>query len=124
MFLLGDSHAYALLKEAALNMYVADPTSFRESDTTTPATAGAWSKIQESNRLLEELLVYSSDKWDATRNPTTTTAAIANSTDGTNATTATIDVGTLREHLEDANLALDGSREVLVHRLRAEYERK
>ena len=102
MLLLGDTYHCALLKEAALHSSFADPTSFRESSD--PVTAAAWSKIQESARLLEELLVYTSNKLVMTRNPTTTTTIM--------------DVDTLREHLEDANLALDGSREVLVHRLR------
>ena len=132
MLLLGDTYHCALLKEAAMQSYVVDPTSFRDSDTTTTAS---WSKVQESSRLLEELLVYTSNKLVATRNPTTTAAiatsaagATQNSAGGTNAGAAAVvvvddnctamDVGTLREHLEDANLALDGSREALVHRLR------
>ena len=142
MLLLGDSHSCALLKEAAMQSYFADPTSFRDSDTTTTAS---WSKIQESSRLLEELLVYTSNKLVANRNPTAAAAAAAttstlNSAGGTNNATVsstgtetnagavpvvmvddnctTMDVGTLREHLEDASLALDGSREVLVRRLR------
>merc|ERR1711865_1081254 len=107
-------------------MYVADPTSFRGK--------AAWWKIQESNRLLTELLVYSSNKLVASRNPTpaaiqesagetsgtartgTNTDAVV--VDGDDNTTHTMDVGTLREHLEDANLGLDGSREMLVTRLR------
>ena len=79
MLLLGDTYHYSLLKEAAMRSYWSDPTSFRESDTTT----ASWSKIQESSRLLEELLVYTSNKLVATRNSTTTTT--------------TMDVGTLHE---------------------------
>jgi hypothetical protein len=138
MLLLGDSHSCALLKEAAWNMYVADPKTVKGSNTED------WNRLKESNDLLEELLVYTSNKLVATRNPTTTPPTAVgdtqNSAGGTNNATAsstgtemnagavaarmvvddcsTMDVGTLREHLDDANLALDGSREVLVHRLR------
>ena len=109
MFLLGDTYHCALLKEAALKSYIADPTSFRDSDTTTRS----WSKIEESSRLLKELLIYTSNKLVAPRNPATTTTAVTSLT-----VTATMDVGSLREHLEDANLPLDGSREMLISRLR------
>ena len=108
MFLLGDTYHCALLKEAAMQSYIVDPTSFRASEDTT--TAAVWSQIHESNRLLDELLVYTGNKLVATQNPTTTPAA-ANDC-------SIMDVGTLREHLEEANRALDGSREMLVSRLR------
>ena len=119
MFLLGDTYHCSLLKEAALQSYIADPTSFRDSDTT---TTGSWSKIEESSRLLKELLIYTSNKLVATRNPTATPGGLAiyDSYD----VSFTMDVSTLREHLEEANLALDGSREILVSRLHSYRQQK
>ena len=92
-------------------------------------------KIQESSRLLEEFLVSTSDKLVTTRNPTAPAAiqdsagamSGASSTDtdtdavvveGEDDTARTMDVRTLREHLIGANLVLDGSREMLISRLR------
>ena len=105
MLLLGDTYHCALLKEAALNMYVADPKAVKGSNTE------AWNRLKESSDLLEELLVYTSNKLVTTRNPTTTTPLF-------------LDNCALREQLEDANLALDGSRAILVHRLRVYREQQ
>jgi len=138
MLLLGDTYHCALLKEVALHSSFADPTSFRESS----SDPAAWSNILDSHRLLSELYVYTNNKIVATRNPNTSifgavsqdrideddpvrrslASAVMNTNagvvEGEDDTTRTIDVCTLRERLGEANLGLDGSREMLVTRLR------
>ena len=101
MLLLADSHHFALLKEATMNVYVVDPMAVKRSNTE------AWNRLKESSDLHEELLAYTSTKLVATKNLMLTNARIVPE-----------DIGTLREHLENFNLALDGSREMLVSRLR------
>ena len=70
-------------------------------------------------------IVYTSDKLVTTQNPTTIQENSSTNTntdtevvEGEDDTTRTMDVGTLRERLEEAKLGLDGSREMLVTRLR------
>ena len=83
--IVADSYSCALLKEAAIHVFV--------SDTKTTNEAEAWSKIRECNKLLTELFLASSKRHLIYQ----------------------MDVRTLREELGEANLELDGSREVLVN---------
>ena len=64
----------------------------------------AWSQIEESTKLLKEFV----DR-----------AMMAKEDMPSNTSTEVdkMDVGTLRKHLDEANLELDGSREILVDRL-------
>ena len=116
LLLLADSHSCALLKEAALNMYVAGPKTVKGSN------PEDWNRLKESSDLLEELLDYATSEKktyvpivDSTENTTTTTT--------TTTTTSTAeenideyDVTSLRERLEQFDLDVDGSREMLVNR--------
>ncbi|OEU08638.1 hypothetical protein FRACYDRAFT_249532 [Fragilariopsis cylindrus CCMP1102] len=113
MLVLGDSHSLALLKEAAMNMYASDPIILQESE--------SWSEINESNRLLEELLKFVSLKLVSSKNGETTAYFPIVIQD--NATIIEhLDVTTLREQLQDKKLDLDGSREILVQRLKSWWE--
>jgi hypothetical protein len=92
LLILADSHSCALLKEAATDLILTDKDTVKN-------TSG-WAKIKESNRLLVELLESN---------------VSSNASDGD---IDKLDVATLREELEEADLELDGSREVLVNRLK------
>ena len=60
-----------------------------------------WAKVMESNRLLGELLKFCNAK---------KSSAVDD-----------LDVTSLREQLLEANLVIDGSREILVDRLKGHY---
>jgi len=81
-----DSQSCALLKEAAIKLFIAD--------TKTVKSAEAWSKVKESPQLVLELL-------DSITNDCSEEID-------------RIDVGDLRKILQKANLEFDGSRAVLV----------
>jgi hypothetical protein len=91
LLLLADSHACALLKEEAMKCCLMNIESAKKSS--------GWKLLQESPVLLEELLTFSCiqsrDKIDC------------------------MDVGELRKELQKRQLEVDGSREILVNRLRA-----
>jgi len=103
LLILADSHSCALLKEAATNLFVTDPKTVKEN-------AEAWSKITESRRLLEELL----DTLMCSNEPVEEAHNFTSKIDQ-------MDVTTLRKDLEEANLELDGSREVLLDRLKTHH---
>jgi hypothetical protein len=95
LLILADSYSCALLKEAAMDTVVTDINTAKKSE--------AWSQIKESNRLLEELLGLACSKKRLTK---TNTSKIDQ-----------MDVTALREELDEEDLEVDGSREVLVDRL-------
>jgi hypothetical protein len=95
LLIFADSHSCALLKEASTNLFV--------TDTETVQNAEAWSKVRESRRLLEELL----NSLVRSNKPKNNSSEIDQ-----------MDVTTLRKELGTANLELDGSRELLVDRLK------
>ena len=92
LLLFGDAQSCALLKEAAMNLFVVDMETFKNAE--------AWSKIEESLKLMKELVQGLSDRKNTDR----------------------VTVASLREELEEASLALDGSREILVNRLKKHQE--
>jgi len=98
LLLLADSHNCALLKEAVVELFLAEAETIKRTE--------GWSGIRQSNRLLEELLdsVLLSNKPGGD-------PEYQNDIDH-------LDVGALRDELQEANLPLDGSREVLVNRLK------
>jgi len=91
LLLLADSHSCALLKEAAIELFLANSNTVMK----TPD----WHKIAESRRLHSELF-----------------EALVSFQ---NQITDKLNVTSLREELEKLDLELDGSREVLVKRLNA-----
>ena len=100
LLILADSHSCALLKEAATNLFLKEADSVEQ----TPD----WSKIEESTALLKELLKAS-------------LLASKNQSGDNNANFATdgadrLNVTSLRQQLEQADLEVDGSRDVLVRR--------
>ena len=100
LLLFGDSHSCALLKEAAVNLFVGNMKAFKNAE--------AWSKIEESLKLMTELVQALTDK-PKTHNGTTIDR---------------MTVARLRKELEKASLALDGSRKILVNRLKTHRETK
>lgn len=97
LFIFADSHSCALLKEAASNLFVHNVKQVKQSK--------GWSQIRESSQLLEELL----DSLARSKGPMEEYCETEYDW---------FDVTTLRTQLEAAKLELDGSREVLVHRLK------
>jgi hypothetical protein len=90
--LYADAHCCALLHEAAFNVCVANPTAVR-------ASAG-WTQLKESPELLAELFGAS---------------PIGPSSESDS---DTMKVATLRQKLEEKNLDVDGTREMLIQRLK------
>ena len=102
MLILGDSYSCALLKEAAMKLYASDPSAVRESE--------GWSELKESTCLLDELLEYVGKELMSYKNDndaTTTTTTVDN-----------LDVTSLREQLQESKLEVDGSRSMLIERLK------
>jgi hypothetical protein len=102
LLLLSDSYSCALLKEAAMNVYIKDTKTVIESK-------ADWTKLTESNDLLLELLLY------ATTGHKKYSSVVENG-DGTLDDVDDFDVTSLRERLEKVNLDVDGSRQILVER--------
>jgi len=101
LLILSNSYSSALLKEEATNLFVSDPETVKSVE--------AWSKIQESSRLLTELL----DKFAFSRK------LIGGNRSGE---IRQLDVTTIRKKLAEEDLALDGSRETLINRLNKHAE--
>ena len=115
---LSDSHTCALLKEATLDMVSSNPQLAMESK--------HWYMVEESSRLLTELLLHynksnNNNNNNNNRNAMTMTMTTTNTTSNNNISKQQyydhMDVTSLRCRLEDINLACDGSREMLVNRL-------
>jgi hypothetical protein len=104
--LLCDSHSCALLKEASMRLHESDAQTVMESK-------DDWSMVVESNQLLEELFKF------VTFNPYTELSSSSAVFDGEN-----LDVTTLREKLVHANLEIDGSRNILIERLKKYQQEK
>ncbi len=100
-FIFADSHSCALLKEAATKIFVHNVKQVKQSK--------GWCQIRESSRLLEELL-------DSLASSKSTVEEYCNDEYDW------LDVTTLRKQLGLAKLEQDGSREVLVHRLKNHRE--
>ena len=129
LLVLGDSMSCALLKEAAMNTYASDPSAVMES------SSEGWPNILDSKRLLAELLESVSLKLGAANRNTNTTNSNNNNDDdddisdtvtvaGTDNIDQLMNVTSLREKLEEAKLEVDGSREILVDRLKKQQERE
>jgi BTB/POZ domain len=95
MLLLGDSHTCALLKEAAIKICLEHAAAVMDTD--------GWKRLKESRSLLEELFSASH------RKPSNQ----ADDTEGQS-------VAELRNRLLKLDRDVDGSREMLVKRLKAE----
>ena len=117
--LIGDSHSCALLKETAMKIYKSDASSVIESDDE------SWQKIRESKRLLAELLEFCT----VVKKQSPPVAAAASSTNNKRKrenkkeidNVDHLNVTSLREQLLASNLEIDGSREILVDRLKGHY---
>ena len=101
LFLFSDSHCCALLKESAMNMFVDNSQSVMNSTSTEE-----WNKLQESTKLLTELLVYATS--DRKQYSSASNGGINDPNE--------LDVQSLRERLEKFDLDVDGSRTMLVAR--------
>mmetsp|Transcript_38756 Transcript_38756/g.44654 ORF Transcript_38756/g.44654 Transcript_38756/m.44654 type:complete len:123 (-) Transcript_38756:120-488(-) len=96
LLVFADSYTCPLLKEVAMDTYMTDSTTFMNAE-------DDWRKLQESSKLLTELLVYTNK--DRTRY----NSSVVDDVDE-------LDVTSLRERLQMVNLDVDGSREMLVQR--------
>jgi hypothetical protein len=106
MLLLADAHWCALLKEEATKLYCSDPmASIRGSN-------NGWKLLQESPKLLSELLFRSAQQQVAKSNN-----IINNSTTKNNRFLQDLSIGALRDRLEEAGLDPDGSKEILIRRV-------
>ena len=103
LLLFADSHSCALLKEAAMNMYIQDSKPVIESK-------DDWSKLKESNDLLVELLVYATSSSSGRKKY----SSVVNDGNGTIEDADEFDVTSLRERLQKVGLDVDGSREYLL----------
>ena len=107
LLLLADSHSLPLLKEACMDTYILDPTTVQQSEVD-------WNQLQESTKLLVELLNYATTaSSDGGRKRY---SSYINDGKGTLAVADEYDVTSLRERLEAYDLDLDGSREMLLQR--------
>jgi len=97
LLLFADAYICPLLKEVAMDTYMTDSTTFMNAE-------DDWNKLQESSKLLTELLVYTNN--ERTRD---SSAVVVDDVDD-------LDVTSLRERLQRINLDVDGSREMLVQR--------
>ena len=124
LFLFSDSHCCALLKESAMNMFVDNSQSVMDS-----TSKEEWHKLQESSKLLTELLVYATS--DRKQYSSASNVIITGNTytpllvseednndddDGDINDPNELDVQSLRERLEKFDLDVDGSRTMLVER--------
>ena len=103
MSVFGNNHTCPLLKEAAMNIISENLDDVVKTD--------GLSFVKESPDLLTEIFQFSNLKF---------TSKGSNSDDDN---VETMDVTTLRRHLEEAMLEVDGSRKTLVRRLK-EYKEK
>lgn len=99
LLIFADSYSCALLKEAASNLFVTDAKTVRQGE--------AWSQVRESNKLLDELLDWAASSRKRDRDVK----------DGSDI--ERWDVTSLRERLERGGDEVDGSREVLINRMKA-----
>mmetsp|Transcript_26032 Transcript_26032/g.38478 ORF Transcript_26032/g.38478 Transcript_26032/m.38478 type:complete len:409 (-) Transcript_26032:150-1376(-) len=97
LLLFADSYCCALLKESAMDIHMMDHLGFIGGE--------GWSRLQESPKLLSELLCYRSSCRKSYSSFIESDEQVED-----------IDVTSLRERLEGSNLDVDGSREVLVER--------
>jgi len=101
MLILSDSHSCPLLKEATMKLY-------ENNNASTIMESEGWSKIEESPRLLVEILRFVCNVKQQTQQQSSSTTTIETN----------LDVTSLRERLLDANLDIDGSQEMLMERLK------
>ena len=101
---LSDSHSCPLLKEASMKLCASDASVVMESE--------GWSQIEESNRLVTELFKFCmvEPPLVSDSNRTKKDVVVEN-----------LDVTSLRERLLEANLDIDGNRQILVERLKEHY---
>eukprot|EP00546_Thalassionema_frauenfeldii_P012149 CAMPEP_0178918702 /NCGR_PEP_ID=MMETSP0786-20121207/13970_1 /TAXON_ID=186022 /ORGANISM="Thalassionema frauenfeldii, Strain CCMP 1798" /LENGTH=367 /DNA_ID=CAMNT_0020592435 /DNA_START=104 /DNA_END=1207 /DNA_ORIENTATION=+ len=109
LLLFADSHSCPLLKEACMEAYANDPQSVMESK-------DGWQNVVESNKILAELLTFAT-MGRKQYIPITTTGDLVESVNDMNITS-------LRERLDSANLDVDGSHKILVERWKQHLRKK
>ena len=105
LLVLADSQCCALLKEAATNL-ILENIKFVQ---TTPG----WAKVEESARLQKELFISSSRCTEKLRKQLESGDDYSIDTD--RGDPDNLDVSSLRRELENSDLEVDGSREILVN---------
>lgn len=117
MLMFADSHSCALLKEYSMNLYVSNPIAVMATATE------SWTRLMESPKLLSELLIHTTTR-KAYCHHSSNSKINDNDIDNNNDKDKDKDdvknltIASLRDRLEEAGLDLDGSREILVNRLK------
>ena len=104
LLLFADAYVCALLKEGTMDIYALKSIKVIESN------SEEWTKLKESNNLLVELFVYASSGRKSY------TSMVDDDGTGALDDVGGFDVTSLREHLQQVDLDLDGSRDMLIHR--------
>jgi hypothetical protein len=119
LLLFADSHSCALLKEACMDAYSHNPTVVIKED------EPSWTKLQKSSKLLSELLLYSTIEFHRRHNNNINNKEGGDDDDDDDDRNAEeqheekyLDVSTLRDRLQEADVDVDGSREYLLKRYR------
>jgi len=108
--LFADAHLCALLKETSMDAYMTDPPAVI-------ASHSDWTKLQESNKLLTELLLYASAAAGGRKRYSSYVRTVDSNGDHILEDADDLDVTSLRERLQqEAKLDVDGSRSMLVAR--------
>lgn len=115
LLLFADSHSCALLKEASMELYASNPTGVMKGNKDDETNENEneknddWTKLEESPKLLSELLRYTNlDRKQY--------SSVIEDDTGTPEDADNLNVTSLRERLQKADLDVDGSREMLVER--------
>ena len=108
MMILADSYSCPLLAEAATSMYKNNPKDVMNGN--------EWHLIQKSTKILQELLVQSHSKFLKSSHK-----QLNMLDDGD---IESMDIGELRGRLQELDLQLDGTRNMLVKRLRDKLQEK
>ena len=103
MILVADEYSLPLLKEAAMNLYKTESNAEKKSK--------SWTTVEESHRLLRELLDHLSVQYLSS-----STSKVGNEYSSNHV--YQLDMASLRFQLQDANLRVDGSRAILIKRLK------
>jgi hypothetical protein len=116
LLLFADSFSCALLKEECMDAYSHNPTVVMKED------ESSWTKLQKSSKLLSELLLYSSIEFHRRHNNSNKMKEGGDDDDDyRNAKQHEekyLDVSTLRNRLQEADVDVDGSREYFLKRYR------
>ena len=115
LLIFADSYSCALLKEECMDAYSHNPTVVMKED------ESSWTELQESSKLLSELLFYSTIEFHRRHNNNKNKTREGGDDDDDDDRNAEqheekyLDVSTLRDRLQEADVDVDGSRKYLLN---------